>query len=294
MNARALECAVAPLVAALIFVTGCQTVPLQGAQPPPDARNCLKIGTLRLAGQKSVSLNWRQARDNTQVCDGDSLSTGAGSSAYVYFSHGGYVQFDESTDPIFRLLQDLVIEIAGLKRGQIFVATSAPGKVIVRTPDGDMETAGTKFNLRVDPLQSILTVVDGRVRMMRPDVGLMEPNEQAGFERGAIQYRRVLSFLEMQQVIGWRARYPLREPEAQPPDTTTSSNVGAVAIPIIGAIIGGWIVRDALSDDSDDDGDYPDPDAGSGGDSTPGHPTSPRPQGMSRGISRGLDSRLGY
>ncbi len=241
------------LVGACVLTQGCGTTPQDGYGTAAPSAACERIATLRLAGERRVYLNNRPASDGAPLCNGDRVSTGAASSAYILFARGGLVQLDQNTDPIFQVLQELVIEVFGLNDGQMYAESPPGGKIIVRSPNGNLETSGTSFNLRVSPFQSLLTVLHGRVQLMLPGVGLLEPNEQVGFKNGVVEFRRTLSLAEIGAVVQWRDRYPLRAPDSgeKPADTSAKSGVASAIPAILGAIIGAVIVNKALEDEED-------------------------------------------
>ncbi len=238
------------LVGACILSQGCETTPQGGYGTAAPSATCERIATLRLAGERRVFLNGKQAEDGAAVCNGDRVSTGADSSAFVQLPRGGLVQFDQNTDPIFRVLQELVIEVFGLNQGQIFAQSPAGGQIVVRNPDGDLETQGTQINLRTAPEMSVLTVIEGRVNLTRPQVVAISGGEQVGFTRGALEYRRALSPADVAGVVRWRSRYPL--PDGRQPPPEDSAKTSSVLPGILGVIAAGIIAHEIYSDrDSD-------------------------------------------
>ena len=79
------------LVGACILTQGCGTTPQGGYGTAPPSAACERIATLRLAGARRVFLNGKQAEDGAAVCNGDRVSTGADSSAFVQLPRGGLV-----------------------------------------------------------------------------------------------------------------------------------------------------------------------------------------------------------
>lgn len=239
-------------IACLTLLFGCAAGP--GGPGEPAAGQCRPIGDLSPLGQGNVYLNGRRIDRRTRVCEGDRVSTGPDSGAWVAFVAGGHLHFDERTDPIFRLLRDLVIEVLDLNRGQVHAEPPPGGQLVIRNPDGALETLGTALNLRVEAERSLLTVLDGRVRLLQPPAGLVRASEQVGLRRGELLYRRALSFAELQEVVRWRERYPPPEADGAKAEPSTVEK----ALPwVIGAAILGTVLPKILNKDDGYKGDKP-------------------------------------
>jgi hypothetical protein len=233
--------------ACLAFLFGCAAGPGGPGDGGPD--ECRPIGELYPLGQGNVYLDGRRIDRRTRVCEGDRITTGVDSGAWLAFVGGGHIHFDERTDPIFRLLHELVIEVLDINRGQVHAEPSPGGQVVMRYRDGTFETEGTGFNLKIEPDRSVLTVLKGRVHLLQPPAGLVKAGEQVGLGRGELLYRRALSFEELQEVIRWRGRFPPPGSE-RPPDEPAST--GAEALPILGGILVlGGILYKVLGGDRD-------------------------------------------
>ena len=240
-------------VSACMALQSCATTPQGGGEPTAYQSDCKPVGTLRLAGERKVRLNNRLASDKVPVCSGDSVSTGPNSGAYVLFDSGGYVQFDQNSDPIFRVLQELVIEVIGLNAGQIFAQSPPGGQIRVSGTNGDFETNGTQFNLRMSGDASVLTVIEGQVSLRRPAMTAVYPGEQVGYRRGAMDYRRSLSPSMMAEVTQWRARYPMPDRNTSPAPNTSGSAVPlSTILGVVGVIGAGLIAHDRLKHDRDE------------------------------------------
>jgi hypothetical protein len=121
--------------------------------------------------------------------------------------------------------------------------------VVMRYRDGTFETEGTRFNLKVEPDRSVLSVFQGRVHLLQPPAGLVKAGEQVGLGPGELLYRRALRFDELQEVIRWRERFPPPGSE-RPPNERPST--GAEALPILGGILVlGGILYKVLGGDRD-------------------------------------------
>lgn len=243
------------LVATLACLTalfGCAGAPVDEGMAEPG--RCRPIGDLSPLGQRNVYLNGRRIDRRTPVCNGDRISTGARSGAWLAFAGGGHLHFDDHTDPIFRLLRDLVIEVLDLQRGQVHAEPPAGGQLVMRSPDGTFETLGTALNLRVEPDRSLLTVLGGNVRLVRPVAEVVPASWQVGFRRGELLYRRALSSEELQEVVRWRERYPPPETEGGKAESSTAEKV----LPwVIGAAILATVLSKTRKNDDGYKGDTP-------------------------------------
>ena len=77
------------------------------------------VGTLETSGQ-NVWLNGKPGSSGMEVYNGDEVSTGPESQAYVYFSSGGFIHIDENTDPIFEWLKEGTCIISKIGRIRSF------------------------------------------------------------------------------------------------------------------------------------------------------------------------------
>ncbi|MDX1605646.1 MAG: FecR family protein, partial [Candidatus Competibacterales bacterium] len=186
----------------------------------------------------AVRLNGRITGD-VLIYDGDRVSTGPNSSAYLYFRRGGYIHLDENTDPIFRFILDRIYQITGVEQGQFLAENSADTEHNLQTPDGSLGTAGTRYNLQVRSGRSVLTVYQGRVRWLGATPRMIQTGEQLVFSARRIVSVRRLSMAEMERAVRWRERFP--PPSRRPPlsDGQTTNNPWEAIIPgIIGIGIG--------------------------------------------------------
>jgi hypothetical protein len=207
-------------VLAVLGVTlpGCTTEPVGYDTASADASGCVSVGILRLAGAGHVSHNGGQASDGAPVCSGDHVTTGPSSSAYLFSPRGGYVQLDQSTDSLFDVLPELAIEVISVNRGQLFLLAPAGGQVRIIGPNGDVETLGAQLNLRINRGMSVLTLIQGRARLTRPEAAKVSSKEQIGYRGGRLSYRRELSAPMLSQVTRWRTNYPMPEAILSTPD----------------------------------------------------------------------------
>ncbi|MBL8391745.1 MAG: hypothetical protein JNN21_07710 [Candidatus Accumulibacter sp.] len=187
----------------LLVLVGAACAPL----PAGDAGGAA-IGTLQVAGP-NVFLNGARARDGATVHDGDTVTTGAASSAFVAFNEGGFVQLDENTDPRFSFR----VETRGRQRcihiqidiGQIFIDKDVQ---CFSTPDvtGNL---GSRVNIRVSGKETIVTVLAGRALMFGEREQSIPAAGEASWRRGRqIGSLRLLDAPELAATVGWRERYP--------------------------------------------------------------------------------------
>lgn len=191
------------VLAWLLVLVGAACAPL----PAGDAGGAT-IGTLRVAGP-NVFLNGARARDGAGVRDGDTVTTGAASSAFVAFSEGGFVQLDENTDPRFSFR----VETRGRQRcihiqidiGQVFIDKDVQ---CFSTPDvtGNL---GSRVNIRVSGKETIVTVLAGRALMFGEREQSVPAAGEAVWRRGRqIGSLRLLDAADLAATAAWRERYP--------------------------------------------------------------------------------------
>lgn len=93
-------------------------------RPAPAPRRCPPgqvIGVLAAEGS-AVYINGAPAHDGDEVCDGDNVTTGEGSSAQVMLGddrEGDTVQLDANTDPRFRRLPSGCVLVDAIRRGRL-------------------------------------------------------------------------------------------------------------------------------------------------------------------------------
>lgn len=111
----------------------------------PEAR---EIASLGVAGGE-VFVNGERARNGQAIREGDEVSTGPASSAWIQLHDGGYFQLDEETDPIylFKRIGTAWCLLMRMVRGQAYADRKA---ACVETPNGSGEAASA-FNVSVSP-----------------------------------------------------------------------------------------------------------------------------------------------
>ena len=144
------------------------------------------IGQLAFPAQANGSL----------IRNGDTVSTGAASSALVNFRSGGTLQLDESTDPSlnqFWYAARCVIEIVA-GSGELYADTD-PCDCVFRTPETEA-SCGSKFAARVSGGQTTIILLGGHMSIRRPVATELQPLEQIVLTRTGIVDRRTLSKAE--------------------------------------------------------------------------------------------------
>ena len=183
----------------LLWIAGCM-VQLEPPRPP----GALRIGTLRVDGT-GVFLNQTRARDGMQVYDGDTLTTEANSSATVEFLQGGLVQLDEQTDPIFKLLRESLCILVNIVKGQVFVNS---GNMCIEIQTQNLAGAlNSSINMHVTSEQSVLTVLQGAIRVTEPRELSVRALEQVVISQSEVKGPYVLSREGLDKVVAWRWRF---------------------------------------------------------------------------------------
>jgi len=204
------------LVCGLALLTGCASNP-----PPADhigtaPSSTPVVGTLRVIGP-DVRLNARPARDGETVYNGNRVSTGQNSSAYVYFSAGGYLHLDENSDPGLEIIWEhtkCIIRVIGQLIGQSYMQTEENCTKEISSPHGSWTSQTTAFNLKVTLQGSELTVLEGGMALVTPRYQRIQAGQQLSVSRGKTVTIRRLSPDELRTVVSWRQRFPA--PGAQP------------------------------------------------------------------------------
>ena len=170
------------------------------------------IGTLRVIGPE-VRVNGMPANDGQTLTSGDYISTGAASSAYLHFLSGGFIQLDANTDPGFKLVWDKTQCIFlnwKYRNGQAYQKTTANDcQSFLETPVGKFFRKDTQFNVLVNPQQTVMTVLEGKMELISPQQMSLEQGQQMIVTKSGVQSVRKLSEQELREVTRWRDRFPL-------------------------------------------------------------------------------------
>lgn len=173
-----------------------------GPGPGPDGQ----IGVLATSGSQ-VFVNGRLAAAGTAIRNGDTVSTGAASSALVNFRTGGSLQLDENTDPSLRqfvFAARCVIEIVA-GSGDLYADTD-PCDCVFRSPETEA-TCGSKFAASVAGGRTTIILLGGRMSIRQPVATDLRPLEMIVLTRAGIVDRRTLSKAEASDAVAWRSQY---------------------------------------------------------------------------------------
>jgi len=174
------------------------------------------IGVLRVSGP-NVWLNDAPAGDGAPVRLGNSLATGAGSSALLEFRDGGHLQLDQNTDPIFEWLEQSKCILVRIFKGQAFLDK---GRACIEGPNISL-VLNSEVNVLVQqpPAPSRVTLLKGSAEVTVPVRVKLVPGEQLVTE-GRRPAVRTLSAAELRSVVDWRREYrfrPLPVPQPEGP-----------------------------------------------------------------------------
>jgi hypothetical protein len=201
------------------------------------------IATL-LATGPYVSVNGQPAANGMPINSGDTVVTGADSSAKLLLSVGGSVQLDANTDPQFLTFVQAgfgcLVRVV-LNTGQAYSEGRAcisigPTWIVPRS----------EFNLLVARGGEVLTVTAGEVAVGSAQWTTVAAGTQASIAGGRIVAQRPVSADELRRITAWRDRYRFAQ-AAQPPFTPppgpspygyAQPDPGAA---IVGGIIGGVV-----------------------------------------------------
>lgn len=170
------------------------------------------IGTLRIIGP-NVRVNEVPAIDGQTITSGDYLTTGAASSAYLYFLSGGFIQLDENTDPGFKLVWEKTQCIFNILKhgsglGQVYGKTTSDDcPSFYETPFGKFFRNHTQFNVLVNKQQTVMTVLEGKMELVSPQQISLEQGQQMIVTKSGVQSVRNLSAQELREVTRWRDRF---------------------------------------------------------------------------------------
>jgi hypothetical protein len=170
------------------------------------------IGKLRIIGE-NVQVNQKSAIDGQTITSGDHVTTGADSSAYIYYLSGGFVQLDENTDPGWDLVfhfTDCVIRIYDFKHGQLFQKTSPKDcPSFIKTDQAELKRNDTELNVLATPQQTVITILEGTTELVSPKHMQQQQGQQMVVTKAGVQSVRQLSNQELMEVTRWRERFPL-------------------------------------------------------------------------------------
>lgn len=158
------------------------------------------IGIVDVDGTNAF-LNGLRIRSGEVVRDGDTISTGAGTSMRLRLRQGGYIQLEENTDP--RILQEGICILVQIFAGEMFVDAK---RLCVESPD-IRGTLLSRVNVKVGRGRSELTVIEGSVEMTRPTRRSLREYEQYIAVSGRAADVRRLTREQAEATSQWTKRY---------------------------------------------------------------------------------------
>jgi beta-lactam-binding protein with PASTA domain len=201
------------LLALLLGLAACQPLPRR----PPEI-----IGTLRIQGP-NVTLNGALATDGMAFTNGDVVVTGPASRARLVPTTGGFIQFEENTDPIIKAIWKGLCWIIIKIEGGMFGAQTGSCGQITQDPYGNEIFATSQYVLAVGGQASVFTLLDGSAEVRAGRRVRVQPGEQVVATRDFISDPRRISGREVQLLIAWLESFdftgarPAIMPVAVPP-----------------------------------------------------------------------------
>lgn len=192
--------------AVALLLAGCASSSYDSRTPARPARSepplAKPLARLEVDGL-NVRHNGSEARDGATVRDGDIITTGPGSSARIVFVSGGYVQLDENTDPVFRILGELGCIVVEIATGQAFVDAR-------RVCISDSNVGGllnSRANWSTNGVTTVLTVLEGSFDVQRPTRTRLGELHQYTVTRGDLVRSQRLSPDQAAATAAWTTRY---------------------------------------------------------------------------------------
>jgi hypothetical protein len=180
---------------------GCESpaqLPSEPALPPIRAGT---IARLIVDGPNGY-LNRQPVRSGSYVVDGDTVSTGPGTSAKLILNEGGEIQLDENTDPLFRQGACLLLKV--------FYGKVAFQNLKCQEFEDGLNMAGVARSfVQIESLEneSRVTVIEGEVEMRSPSPAILGRNtEYVATRDGAVQVQQ-LTPEEANARLAWTRKY---------------------------------------------------------------------------------------
>jgi hypothetical protein len=169
------------------------------------------IGKLYTIGP-NVHVNDAPAVYGQTIVSDDHIATGQGSSAYIHFFSGGFIQLDENTDPGFNLVwqqTNCMFIIFKHLIGQVYEETSPECSTNYQSAHASWKNRGTRFNISVSRQESVMTVLAGEMDLLSPKRLVQGRGQQMVVTGAGVRSVRNLSSQELQKVTRWRDKFPL-------------------------------------------------------------------------------------
>lgn len=226
---RSLRLLLSWLAFCTLALGGCASTspPSAEAELPPIRAGT--IARLKVDGPNAY-LNGQPARNGSYVADGDTVSTGARTSAMLVLNDGGWIQLDENTDPLFKQGACLLMKIF---RGRVVFHN-----IRCQEFDDGLKMAGVARSLvhiMSAEEASRVTVIAGEVEMRSPSPAILGADmEYVATREGAVQVSQ-LTPEETMARIAWTRDY-FRQPAAQ-----ASGGLSPMGAAAVGGAIGGLL-----------------------------------------------------
>lgn len=204
--------------AGALAICGCAaTAPGAYGDLPPIRKGT--IARLAVDGPYAY-LNGRLAPGGSYVVDGDTVSTGPGTSALLLLNQGGTIQLDQNTDPLF---QEGLCLLMKMLRGQVLLRNTNCQQFETVNMAG---VAHSVVNISSLERQTRITVIDGEVNLRLPrDVALGKYAEYAIAPDGKAEVRQ-LTAQQATARMAWTERY-FRPAARQPGDIAGAADLDA-------------------------------------------------------------------
>jgi len=170
-----------------------------------------RIATIegRVEYQRNNTADWLPAALERELCQGDSVRIGERSRAVVALANEAVLRLDQNTTIQLVNVSKKAEESSFLKliRGALESFSRKPRRFEVSTPYLNGSIEGTEFVFRVQDDESVLTVLEGRVRAAN-DHGtiLVAAGEAASAKSGAAPQPRIV--VQPRDAVQWSLYYP--------------------------------------------------------------------------------------
>ncbi|SIT49095.1 hypothetical protein BN2475_1250027 [Paraburkholderia ribeironis] len=210
--------------------------------PPPPASRAY-VGTLEVYGP-SAFLNGSPVASGANAYSGDNVSTGPGTSVIVHLSGSDFIQLNENTDPTF--LEEASCLLTKIFSGEVFVHSH---NTCVET-DQVLAAMGSDVNVAHRPGRTVLTVIEGRVVIRKPQYLVLAPSQQYLVVRGVGQLT-TLTPMDAAATAAWRQRYfrfrgavpSLPSSPSSPPPPSPRPQAAQGVIPVVPPQAFAWSPR---------------------------------------------------
>lgn len=218
---------------------GCATTASRPAEPELPPVRADTMARLRVDGPNAF-INGSRAPHGSYVRDGDTVTTGAATSALLVLNDGGYIQLDENTDPLIRKGACKFLKIL---RGRVLMG----GLNCVQFEGGSILRGTVRSVVQVTVMEheSRVTVLDGTVEMQSPTMAILRRfAEYVATSAGAVQLLQ-LSADQAAARVDWIKGYFVQ------PTAAGSGGLSTGGAAVTGGVIGGIgvLLQELLSDD---------------------------------------------